>query len=102
VPRTSPFVIELSPAERSALQSTSRRYTAPYRDVVRARIVLLASEGRENVEIARRLELPVQIVSKWRKRFFEERVAGLAERSRTGRPPGFPPRARGRGQGDRV
>ncbi len=102
VPRTSPFTIELSPAERAALESTSRRYTAPYRDVVRARIVLLAADGEENVEIARRLSLPVQIVSKWRKRFFEERLAGLAERPRTGRRPAFPPRARRRGQGDRL
>lgn len=100
--RTSPFTIELSPGERSALESTSRRYTAPYREVVRARIVLLAADGAENIEIARRLSLPVQIVSKWRKRFFEERVAGLEERSRTGRPPAFPPSARRRGQGDRV
>jgi transposase len=64
--------------------------------------VLLAADGEENTEIARRLDLPVQVVSKWRKRFFEERVAGLAERSRTGRPPGFPPSARRRGQGHRV
>ena len=91
MPRTSPFVIELSPAERAALESTSRRYSAPYRDVVRARIVLLSADRQENVEIARRLDLPVQIVSKWRKRFFEEGIVGLAERSRTGRRPGFPP-----------
>ena len=93
--RRSPFMVELSHAERAALESTSRRYSAPYRDVVRARIVLLA-ESQENTEIARRLDTPVQIVSKWRKRFFEEGLAGLAERSRTGRRPGFPPRARRR------
>jgi len=102
VPRRSPFVISLAPAERDALEAANRRYTAPYRDVIRARIVLLAAEGRENIEIARRLELPVQVVSKWRKRFFEERLAGLAERPRTGRPPAFPPRTRRRGQGDRL
>ena len=102
MPRKSPFIIELSPAERSALEATSRRYSAPYRDVVRARIVLLAAGREENVEIARRLELPVQVVSKWRKRFFEERLAGLAERPRTGRRPAFPPRARGGGQGHRL
>jgi len=102
MPRTSPFQVDLSPEERDALEATSRRYTAPYRDVVRARIVLLAAEGRENVEIAGRLDLPVQVVSKWRKRFFEERLPGLAERSRSGRPPAFPPRAGRRGQSDRV
>ena len=102
MPRTSPFIIELSSVERAALESTSRRYSAPYRDVVRARIVLLAAEGLENTVIAGRVELPVQIVSKWRKRFFEERVAGLAERARSGRRPAFPPRARRRRQGDRL
>ena len=102
MPKQSPFIIDLSPVERASLESASRRYSAPYRDVVRARIVLLAAEGQENTEISRRLDTPVQIVSKWRKRFFEEGLAGLAERSRTGRRPGFPPRTRRRGQGDRV
>ena len=102
MPRQSPFIIELSRAERAVLESTGRRYSAPYRDVVRARIVLLAAQGRENTEIARRLDTPVQIVSKWRKRFFEEGLAGLAERSRTGRRPAFPPRARRRREGDRL
>jgi transposase-like protein len=102
VPRKSPFVIDLSTAERAALEATSRRYSAPYRDVVRARIVLLAAGGAENVEIARRLELPVQVVSKWRKRFFDERLGGLAERPRTGRRPAFPPGAGGGGQGHRL
>ncbi len=102
MPRPSPFVIQLSPAERAALEFTSRRYSAPYRDVVRARIVLLAAEGQENTEIAHRLDTPVQIVSKWRKRFFEEGLAGLAERSRTGRRPAFPPRARRRRESDRL
>ena len=102
VPRRSPFVIELTLAERSALESMSHRYSAPYRDVVRARIVLLAAMGLENTEIARRLDLPVQIASKWRKRFFEERLAGLTERPRTGRRPAFPPGAGRHLQGHRV
>jgi transposase InsO family protein len=42
--------------------------------------------GLENDEIAARLDTPRQIVSKWRKRFFRERLRGLEERSRTGRP----------------
>jgi Winged helix-turn helix len=95
MPRRSPFVIVLKPAERAELERRAARYTSPYRDVVRARIVLMAALGMENKEIAGRLSLPVQVVSKWRKRFFEERLAGLEERPRGGRPPVFSPRGRG-------
>jgi transposase len=77
------------------LEAAVRRYTSPYRDVIRAKIVLMAADGLENKTIAQRLDTPFQVVCKWRKRFFEERLAGLEERSRTGRSPVFPPR-RGR------
>lgn len=43
--------------------------TAPYRDVVRAKIVLMAADGLQNKEMAHRLSLPVQVVTRWRKRF---------------------------------
>ena len=89
----------LTDEEERCVQETARKYTLPYCDVIRAKIVLLAAEGLENTEIAARLELPRQIVSKWRKRFCQERLAGLAERPRRGRPSLFPPRGRGRGQG---
>ena len=102
MPRRSPYVIELSRIERDALEARSRRYTSPYREVVRAKIVLMAAEGLENKTIASRLDLPFQIVSKWRKRFFEQRLAGLEERSRAGRSPIFPPRAGRRRQSDRL
>jgi transposase-like protein len=91
MPRKSPYVIELTPDEKRRLESVSHRYTASYYSVVRARIVLLAAQGIDNDEIARRLELPRQVVSKWRKRFFEERIAGLEDRPRRGRPPAFSP-----------
>jgi transposase len=52
---------------------------------VRARIVLYASQGLENKAIAARLDTSRPVVSKWRKRFFEERLAGLASRPRRGR-----------------
>jgi len=41
-------------------------------------------------------------VTKWRKRFFEERMPGLEERERSGRTPVFPPRAGGGGKGHRL
>jgi transposase len=62
----------------------------------------MAAEGLENKTIAGRLDLPFQVVSKWRKRFFEQRLAGLEERSRTGRTPVSPPRVGGRRQGNRL
>ena len=93
MPRKCPYLIELSAAERARLEAAARRYTSPYRDVVRAKIVLYAAAGLENEEIAARLDTPRQIVSKWRKRFFRERMAGLEERSRTGRPALFSPQS---------
>ena len=49
--RKSPFVIQLSREERRQLEARARRYTLSYRDVVRAKIVLLAAEGLGNDEI---------------------------------------------------
>jgi len=99
MPRTSPYVIRLSREERKVLEARSRHYTLPYRDVVRARIVLLAAAGLENQTIGERLDMPRPVVSKWRKRFFDERLEGLEERPRRGRPPGFSPSRRGAREG---
>ena len=94
--------IVLTPDEARELSSRTKKYTLPYFQVQRAKIVLLAAEGLENKTIAARLDMPFQVVSKWRKRFFEQRLAGLEERPRTGRSPIFPPRTGGRRQGDRM
>jgi transposase len=91
MPRKSPFVISLSDEERSELVRRSRQYTSPYRDVIRAKIVLLASQGLANDIIAARLDTPRQIVSKWRRRFYAERLSGLEEQLRGGRPARFSP-----------
>ena len=99
MPRSSPYVITLTPHERRLLEARARRYTLPYRDVARARLVLLAAEGLENKEIGERLDMPRPVVSKWRKRFFRERLDGLEDRSRRGRPPAFSPSGRRRSEG---
>ena len=91
MPRKSPYVLSLTADQRRELEARSRRYTLPYRDVVRAKIVLMAAEGLDNDEIAARLDTCREIASKWRKRFFEQGLAGLEERPRGGRPPVFPP-----------
>jgi transposase len=84
----------LSEQERAELESRARRYTSPYRDVIRAKIILLAAQGIDNDVIGGRLDMPRQIVSKWRQRFFLERLAGLDEQPRGGRPARFSPQRR--------
>ncbi|EQD46777.1 hypothetical protein B1A_14470, partial [mine drainage metagenome] len=61
MPRKCPFRFDLSDAERARLEATARKYTSPYRDVIRAKIVLYAAAGLENDEIAARLDTPRQI-----------------------------------------
>ena len=87
----SPYVISLSLKEKDALQQIARKYTLPYFIVVRAKAILLAADGLENKQIGEKLDLPREVVSKWRKRFFEERLNGLQDRPRRGRPSRFPP-----------
>ena len=91
MPRKSPYIVTLSAEQRVELEARARRYTLPYRDVVRAKIVLMAAAGLDNDEIAARLDTRREIVSKWRKRFFEQGLPGLEERPRGGRPPSFSP-----------
>jgi transposase-like protein len=87
---SSPYVICLGDAERAELASLSRRATAPYRAVLRARIVLLAAEDTPNCEIARRLGACEDTVRKWRRRYRDKGLDGLADAPRPGRPRKFP------------
>lgn len=91
MPRKSPYVLDLSPEQRQELEARARRYTLSYREVMRAKIVLMAAEGLDNDEIAARLDTHREIVSKWRKRFYEQGLVGLEERLRGGRPASFSP-----------
>ncbi len=102
MPRQSPYVVSLSRQERDVLERRSRKYTLPYFEVLRAKMILLAAEGQGNDEIAVALSVGRDVVSLWRKRFFEQRLAGLEERPRPGRPRVFPPGARRAGQGSRL
>ena len=91
MPRQSPYSIVLSPEEKTYLERLSRKYTAPYNVVVRAKAILLAAEGLDNKTMGQTVDLLRQIVSKWRMRFKGERMGGLEDRDRPGRPPVFPP-----------
>ncbi len=86
MPRKSPYAIMLSAEDRYELETRARKYTSPYWDVIRAKIVLMAAQGFTNEVIAARLDTPRQIVSKWRKRFYERGFPGLEEEPRGGAP----------------
>ncbi len=88
---STPYRIELADDERAVIEQRARSSNAPFRAVIRARIVLYAAEGLDNVAIADRLDASRSFVSRVRKRFYEERLKGLEERPRSGRPVRFPP-----------
>ena len=92
MPRKSPFSIVLTPNEEEVLRYRAAKYTLPYFQVFRAKIVLMAAEDLPNDLIAERLDTRREVVSQWRKRFFHERLRGLEELPRPGRPRAFPPR----------
>src|SRR6266511_1579854 len=98
----SPFEIVLSGEERAELERRVACYTLPFKVVQRAKMILYAADGVSNAEIARRLETAAEVVGRWRKRFFEERLAGLEDRERAGRPRRFPPGRDRAGKGDRL
>jgi hypothetical protein len=100
--RQSPFVIVLSDEDRGRLEALVRRRAAEHRMVVRAQIVLAAAGGEQNASIAARLGVSLNMVIKWRRRFFEEGMDGLADRRRSGRPRTFSPSGGRRGQATRV
>ena len=77
--------IELSESERKKLERRERAHRTPYRDRQRAKVILLASAGLENQEIAGQVNLSRIAVGKWRERFSLERMAGLADAAGRGR-----------------
>ncbi len=73
----SPEVVLSSP-QRDILERISRRATASYREVLRAQLILLASEGLPNTRISKQLNCSSDMVKQWRSRWLE-RVSELQE-----------------------
>ena len=94
MPKSSAYTIKLSSCEEVELHRRASKYTLPYFQVQRAKMILYAAQGMSNDEIASCLDTRREVVSLWRKRFFIDRLAGLEERDRSGRPRTFPPRTR--------
>lgn len=80
------MLIVLGSIERQVLTARARRARGEQRDVLRARIVLAAADGQPNAAIARKLAITEDTVRRWRGRFAAERVPGLDDRPRAGRP----------------
>jgi transposase/transcriptional regulator with XRE-family HTH domain/DNA-binding CsgD family transcriptional regulator len=89
MPRTGrpKAVLVLTDAEREMLGRWSRRASSAQALASRSRIVLACAEGLSNVEVAERLRVSRPTVGKWRARFLRDRLDGLLDEDRPGRPP---------------
>ncbi len=92
-----PQSIELTEEERQSLEKVTKQHSTPQQHVKRAKIVLMASEGKNNTEIAREMGVHVDMVRRWRKRWFDLEAIPLEELSVTERledlpRPGAPPK----------
>jgi transposase len=83
--------VTVTGAIRRVLTRRARGQKTPYRDKIRAWIVLLAARGWSNTAIAAEVGISVDTVRTWRGRFASEGLAGLADRARSGRPTRFTP-----------
>lgn len=81
--------IELNGSEREELRSWTRNGKTEQRMFLRAQIILFADEGRATKEIAESLSIRKATVSKWRTRFAAERIEGLGDQPRTGKPASY-------------
>ena len=78
--------VTLTAPERKTLKKRVRGAKTPWRDRVRAQVVLAAARGHGNARIAADLGAGVDMVRKWRGRFAALRLEGLRDLPRSGRP----------------
>jgi transposase len=83
--------VRLKPKVRKVLEARCRAATTAQRDVRRARIVLLAAQGRSTRSIAEEVRVQPRIVSHWRRRFAEHGLGGLEDLPRGGKEPKYGP-----------
>jgi transposase len=86
MPYRVPTTLDLSEAERTELESWSRRRKTAQALALRARIVLRSAAGLTNTSIAAELGIAKHTVGKWRERFAQQRMDGLLDEPRPGAP----------------
>src|SRR3954469_13151409 len=86
MPNPQAVELVLSDEERAQLEAWARRRKSAQALAQRSRIVLAAAEGLPNTEIARRLGVHRSVATRWRNRFALDRLAGLLDEPRPGRP----------------
>lgn len=79
-------LVQLSDQDRDSLEAIVRQRTSPQREVMRARIALMANQGKSTETIAIKLGVSMQTVSKWRRQAAFKGQDGLQEAPRPGRP----------------
>ncbi len=88
---TPAAALVVSDGQREALTVMTKSQTAPFRQVQRARVLLLAADGVANAQIAQRIAVSVATVRSWRSRFEQEGLAKLVKvRAGRGRKPVIP------------
>ena len=102
MPRAHAVPITLKPEDKAELGRRVRGTKTPQRDVFRARILLLAAEGRSNRQIAIELKTPRETAIKWRGRYLKRGLDGLKDAPRCGRPPTISPSGEGEHRRSRV
>ena len=89
--RIAPPVV-LTSEQRAKLETYARGRSTPARVVLRARIVLLAGEGKQDLKIAHLLSIVPRTAARWRSRFLHDDIAGLEhDAPRPGRTPSISP-----------
>src|SRR5215470_11002468 len=90
--RSRPIVLRVH--ERAELERLQRSPSVAAGLSRRARAVLLLAQSRPGTDVARMTGYTVVQISRLRRRFAEEGLAGLADKPRSGRPPTITPRKR--------
>ncbi len=86
MPNPQAVELVLSESEREQLEAWARRRKSAQALAQRSRIVLAAAEGMSNSDIARLLGIHRSVATRWRNRFAAERLDGLLDEPRPGRP----------------